>query len=187
MALIPTPSQTFGPYFHIGLKHLFRSEVVGPNVPGERVTIEGRVLDGDGKPVADAAVEVWQANANGKYAHPDDRQNKPLDPAFRGFARVGTDDAGRFRIVTIKPGRVPAPGGGLQAPHLAVIIGMRGLLKHLMTRSYFPDEASNAEDPILQLIPGDRRATLIAKKSGANTLEWNVILQGKGETVFFDY
>lgn len=188
MVLIPTPSQTFGPYFHIGLKHLFRSEVVGPNVPGERVTIEGRVLDGDGKPVADAAVEVWQANANGKYAHPDDPQNKPLDPAFRGFARVGTDDAGRFRIVTIKPGRVPAPGGGLQAPHLAVIIGMRGLLKHLMTRIYFPDEASNAEDPILQLIPGDRRGTLIARKGAANNaLEWNVILQGKDETVFFDY
>ncbi len=189
MKLSATPNQTFGPYFHIGLKHLIRSDIAGPLAKGERVAIEGRVLDGDGKPVNDAAIEIWQANMHGKYAHPDDTQTKPLEPGFRGFGRVATDEEGRFRFVTIRPGRVPAPGGGLQAPHLAVIVGMRGLLKHLVTRIYFPDEQSNAEDPILQLVPAERRGTLIAKKAGADarTLEWNVILQGKDETVFFDY
>lgn len=186
MALPPTPSQTFGPFFHIGCKDVV-TDASALQGAGARVTLEGRVLDGDGKPVGDAAVEIWQANAHGKYAHPDDKQNKPLQPGFSGFTRVATDDEGRFRLTTIKPGRVPGPGGVLQAPHLAVIVGMRGLLKHLVTRVYFPDEADNADDPILKLVPPARRATLIAKQTGTQTLEWNVILQGKGETVFFDY
>lgn len=186
MTLPATPSQTFGPFFHIGCKDIV-TDFGKVKVTGERVVLEGRVLDGDGKPVNDASVEIWQANAHGKFAHPEDTQNKPLDPGFSGFTRVATDDAGRFRVTTIKPGRVPGPGGVLQAPHLAVIVGMRGLLKHLFTRIYFPDEASNADDPILQRVPSDRRGTLIAKPTAPQTLEWNAILQGKDETVFFDY
>lgn len=188
MSLIQTPHQTFGPYFRIGLEHFFASDFAG-NVAGARVTITGRVLDGDGKPVSDAGIEIWQADARGKYAHPDDKQNKTIEPGFRGFGRVATDDEGRFRFSTIKPGRVAGPRGVLQAPHLAVIVGMRGLLKHLVTRIYFPDDPSNAEDPILNLVPAERRTTLIAKKgtSDSQTLEWNVMLQGADETVFFDY
>ncbi len=187
MALIPTPSQTLGPFFSIGLRHLIKTDLAGANVSGVRVVIEGRVLDGDGKPVNDAALEIWQANAHGKYAHPADTQDKPLEPGFRGFGRVATDDDGRFRFSTIKPGRVPGPGGVAQAPHLAVLVGMRGLLRHLLTRVYFPDEPSTAEDPVLNLVPAERRGTLIAKHLGGNRFEWNVVLQGDDETVFFDY
>ena len=106
---------------------------------------------------------------------------------FKGFGRIPTDARGAFRFSTIKPGRVPGPGGRLQAPHLVVSVFMRGLLKHLATRIYFPDEAGNAEDPILKLVPPARRSTLIARPRSRGVLEWNIILQGKGETVFFDY
>lgn len=187
MAPTPTPSQTLGPFFSIGLSHLAKTDFAGPAVTGVRVSIEGRVLDGDGKPVNDAALEIWQANAQGKYAHPADTQDKRLDPGFRGFGRAATDDDGRFSFSTIKPGSVPGPGGVAQAPHLAVIVGMRGLLRPLLTRIYFPDEPGNADDPILKLVPPERRGTLIAKPLRANRLEWNVILQGADETVFFDY
>ena len=128
MSLQTTSSQTVGPYLHIGLTWLVTDNLVGPGVSGETVTIEGRITDGDGKPVNDALVEIWQANAHGKYAHPDDLQDKPLEPAFKGFGRVPTDDSGAFRFTTIKPGRVAAPGGGLQAPHINVTVFMRGML-----------------------------------------------------------
>jgi len=189
MSLQATTSQTVGPYFSIGLSWLDTDTLAGPETKGERVTIRGRVVQGDGAPVSDAVVEVWQANAQGKYAHPEDRQDKPLDPAFKGFGRVPTDGDGVFRFTTIKPGRVPAPDGGLQAPHLLLAIAMRGLLRHLVTRIYFPDESSNAEDPVLRLVPAERRNTLIAKRSATDpsVLEWNVMLQGPDETVFFDY
>src|SRR5215468_7881810 len=140
MSLYATTSQTVGPYLHIGMTWLIRENLVGPGVIGEPVTLQGRVVDGDGKPVGDALVEIWQANAHGKYAHPDDTQARPLEPGFNGFGRVFTDEEGRFRLTTIKPGPVPAPGGGMQAPHLNVTIFMRGLLKHLNTRMYFPGE-----------------------------------------------
>lgn len=184
-----TASHTVGPFFHLGLSHLTGADLTGPDVPGERITIQGRVLDGDGAPVNDAVIEVWQANAHGKYAHPDDTQEKPLSPGFTGFGRVATDDDGAFRLATIEPGCVAGPGGTTQAPHLVVMIFMRGLLKHLLTRLYFPHEPANADDPVLNLVPPERRATLIAKKVAAdeNELEWNVVLQGEDETVFFDY
>jgi protocatechuate 3,4-dioxygenase alpha subunit len=188
MSLQTTASQTVGPYLHIGLTWLVTDNLVGPGVTGERISIEGRVLDGDGKPVVDALVEIWQANAHGKYAHPDDPQDKPLEPGFKGFGRVPTDDKGSFRFTTIKPGRVVAPGGGMQAPHVSVTIFMRGLLKHLNTRIYFPGDAANADDAVLGSVPQTRRETLIAKpvagRSGA--LEWNIIVQGDAETVFFE-
>lgn len=185
MSLLRTSSQTVGPYVAIGFtKH---DDLAPAGVTGERVTIKGRVIDGDGQPVSDAVIETWQANAHGRYAHPEDTQGKPLEPAFRGFGRALTDDDGAFRLTTIKPGRVPGPGGVMQAPHLMAVVFMRGLLKHLVTRLYFPDEPSNADDPVLKLVASDRRSTLVARKVAQGVLEWNVILQGTEETVFFDY
>jgi protocatechuate 3,4-dioxygenase alpha subunit len=176
MSLQATTSQTVGPYLHIGLIWLIIEKLATARVPGERVSIEGRIVDGDGKPVNDALVEIWQADSRGRYG----------TKAFRGFGRSATDEKGMFRFQTIKPGRVPGPGGKMQAPHIAVNIFMRGQLKHLVSRIYFPGDAANGADPVLQLVPAARRATLIAKKTGRAALEWNVILQGRGETVFFD-
>jgi len=187
MSLYASGSQTVGPYLHIGLTWLSRHRIAGPNVKGERVVIQGRVLDGDGVGVNDATIEIWQANASGKYAHPEDRQAKRLDKGFRGFGRVMTDARGTFRISTIKPGCVPGPGGKVQAPHLSVNVFMRGLLKQLYTRVYFPDEPANAQDPILKLVPAARRGTLVARRKAKGLLEWDVILQGRDETVFFDF
>jgi protocatechuate 3,4-dioxygenase, alpha subunit len=187
MSLRTTASQTVGPYLHIGLTWLVTDNLVGPDVTGDPVTIDGRITDADGKPVDDALVEIWQANARGRYDHPDDTRNIPLEPGFRGFGRVPTNAAGAFRITTIKPGPVPAPGGGMQAPHINVLIFMRGMLRELRTRLYFPDEPANASDPVLARVPAQRRGTLIATPRGSGTLGWNVVLQGPDETVFFDY
>jgi protocatechuate 3,4-dioxygenase alpha subunit len=182
-----TSSQTVGPYLHIGLTWLVTDDLAGPGVSGERYVIEGRVLDADGAPVDDALVETWQANAFGRYDHPDDRRDVPLEPGFKGFGRVPTDAGGRFRLRTIKPGPVPAAGGTMQAPHISVTVFMRGMLKQLKTRIYFPGEAANAADPVLATVPAERRRTLIAKLVGEGQLQWNVVLQGEGETVFFDF
>ena len=189
MSLETTSSQTIGPYLHIGLSWLVSDNIALPDVAGDKVSIEGRIVDGDGMAVNDAVVEIWQANAQGRYAHPEDTQDKPLEPAFKGFGRVTTDNDGVFRFVTIKPGRVPAQGEALQAPHLNVTIFTRGLLKQLITRMYFPDDSANDEDPVLQHVPADRRATLIATPidGKGNALRWDVVLQGRNETVFFDY
>jgi protocatechuate 3,4-dioxygenase alpha subunit len=152
------------------------------------LTIEGKVFDGDGQPVPDAMIEIWQANAHGKYAHPEDTQEKPLEPSFYGYGRVPTDDNGRFRFTTIKPGSVPDPAGKPQASHLVVSIFMRGLMKRLVTRIYFPDVAANNSDLVLNLVEPARRPTLIAKKVQERDalFQWNVVLQGSEETVFFD-
>jgi protocatechuate 3,4-dioxygenase alpha subunit len=189
MSLLTTSSQTVGPYVKIGFEPFTVVDLAPPGVTGERITLSGRITDGDGKPVNDAVIEIWQANAQGKYAHPEDAQDKPLDAGFRGFGRCLTDGEGRYRFTTIKPGPVPGPGGAPQAPHIVVTVFMRGLLKHLITRVYFPEESANTNDPVLQLVPADRRATLIAKRSPTDqsALEWNMNLQGQGETVFFDY
>jgi protocatechuate 3,4-dioxygenase alpha subunit len=189
MSLLTTSSQTVGPYVKIGFEPFSVVDLALPGVTGERITLSGRVADGDGRPVNDGVIEIWQANAQGKYAHPEDAQDKPVEAGFRGFGRCLTDAKGGYRFTTIKPGRVPAPGGALQAPHIVVTVFMRGLLKHLITRVYFPDEAANADDPVLKLVPVDRRATLIAKRSATdkNAFEWSLNLQGPDETVFFDY
>ena len=191
MKLYATTWQTVGPFFSIGLSRLYRDHLAGPGVAGERVEITGKIFDGDGKPVPDGVVEIWQANSRGKYAHPEDLQDKPLDQGFIGFGRVATDADGGFRFATIKPGSVPGPDGldgrpTLQAPHLAISILTRGLLRRLITRMYFPDDPQNERDFVLGLVDPARRSTLIAKKTGSNTLEWNVFLQGDDETVFFD-
>jgi protocatechuate 3,4-dioxygenase alpha subunit len=180
-----TSSQTIGPYLHIGMTWLVDENLASEGVAGERVSITGRIVDADGEPVTDAMVEIWQANSHGRYAHPEDTRDLPLDDRFTGFGRVFTQDAGRFRFHTIKPGRVPSADGTLQAPHLNITIFMRGMLKHLFTRLYFDGDPSNALDPVLAQVPADRRASLLAVP-GDGAFHWDVVLQGDGETVFFD-
>jgi protocatechuate 3,4-dioxygenase alpha subunit len=177
MSLHATPSQTVGPYFSLGMDALIVSDIAG-KAKGARYTIRGKVFDGEGKRVPDAVIEFWQANETGKYA----------DPAFTGFGRVATDAEGGYSITTIKPGRVPGPGATMQAPHIAVTVFMRGMLKQAMSRIYFPADPDNGSDPVLHLVPAERRDTLIAKAvpGHAGVLEWNVVVQGKDETVFFD-
>jgi protocatechuate 3,4-dioxygenase alpha subunit len=187
MSLLTTASQTVGPYLKIGFSTLVFDALAAKSAKGEHLAIQGRVLDGDGKPVNDGSIEIWQADPQGKYASPEDTQDKAVEPGFRGFGRMLTDADGAFRFTTIKPGRVPGPGGALQAPHLAVVLFMRGSLKHLLTRIYFADDPANAEDPVLKLVPGERRSTLITRTLKPGVLEWNVHMQGPNETVFFDF
>ncbi len=184
MSLHATASQTVGPFFSIGLEPMYVLVVAGPEIPGERVTIRGRVLDGDGAPVPDAVIETWQADAEGRYACAGDAEQT----GFLGFGRAPTDEQGEFALTTVKPGRVEGPDGSLQAPHLVVLIFMRGLLRHLVTRMYFPAEPANEDDPILRLVPPERRHTLIARPSSdeSGALRWDIRMQGDDETVFFD-
>jgi protocatechuate 3,4-dioxygenase, alpha subunit len=184
----PTPSQTVGPFFHDALLDRDRSQLVPPDHP-DAVKIEGTVYDGSGDPVPDAMLEIWQANAAGRFDHPtDDREDLPLDGAFHGFGRAGTDADGRFSFVTVKPGPVPGPNGTTQAPHIAVSVFARGLLKRLVTRIYFPEEeAANAADPVLGSIESvGMRETLVARDEGG-VLRFDVRLQGEGQTVFFEF
>jgi protocatechuate 3,4-dioxygenase alpha subunit len=188
MSEIPTPSQTVGPFYALGTTWLHTHDLARDATSGERITIAGTVVDGDGKPVPDAFLEIWQANAQGKYAHPDDPQDKPVDQGFSGFGRVPTDKNGRFHFVTIKPGAVPGLGNSLQAPHILVAVFMRGMLRHAYTRIYFSDEAANASDPVLGLVEdAARRSTLVAERvPGKPEYRWDVVMQGERETVFFD-
>jgi protocatechuate 3,4-dioxygenase alpha subunit len=152
---------------------------------GEVIDLHGRVLDGQGEAVPDAMLEIWQANAAGRYASPADRRDDiPLDPHFIGFGRAATGAHGEFHIRTIRPGRVPGPDGSPQAPHIALSVFGRGLLKRLATRIYFADSTENDADPILSCVPAERRATLIAQRRG-NDWWFDIVLQGPGETVFF--
>jgi len=187
MAGHSTPSQTVGPFFSIGLMHMNRADLCEGST-SERLTIQGSVLDGDGQPVPDAILEIWQADADGRYHHSENPAAQNDATPFSGFGRIPTDDHGRFSFTTVKPGPVHAPDGKPQAPHLQISVFMRGLLKQLVTRLYFSEEPLNASDPVLQVVPEARRETLIARQSSQNqnTLEWNVCLQGGNETVFFD-
>ena len=189
--LIPTPSQTVGPFFHLGMARPEWSDLTGDHPTGEKIAIEGRVIDGDGAPVPDAVIELWQANAAGRYNHPEDRQeDKPLDPNFRGFGRVATDAEGHFRVVTVKPGPVPGRGNALQAPHINIVLFARGLLTHLYTRIYFADEPANTTDPLLASIEDDaaRRSLLARRAQGESPAlyRFDIVLQGEGETAFLD-
>jgi protocatechuate 3,4-dioxygenase, alpha subunit len=186
VSLQPTTSHTVGPFFSIGLSRLDRTDLAPEGTPGERVSIEGRLIDGDGEPVPDALIELWQADAQGKYAHPEDSRHEASKSSFNGFGRAHTDGEGKFRFKTIKPGAVPGPGGKPQAPHIAVSVFARGLQRRLTTRIYFPGEAANESDYALGLVPAARRATLIARQTTPGKLAWDIVLQGKGETVFFD-
>jgi protocatechuate 3,4-dioxygenase alpha subunit len=199
-----TPSQTAGPYVHIGLipqqagfeifEKPLGAVIAGRNTPGERIRIEGRVLDALGSPCRDVLVELWQANAAGRYNHPADQQSdKPLDPEFRGWGRTGTAfDTGVFRFDTIKPGAVVGRRGYKpMAPHVNIWLVARGINIGLATRMYFADEtALNEQDPVLRMIePAVRRQTLLARKEqrdGTNVYVFDIHLQGEQETVFFD-
>ena len=198
-----TAAQTAGPYLHIGLYPSAAGLNVRtqerPNVlvtaatAGERIRVEGRVIDGGGAPVRDALVEIWQANAHGRYNHPADSQDKPLDAGFRGLGRAVADfGTGQWWFETIKPGRVPGRHGHkAMAPHISLWIVARGINIGLNTRLYFGDEAgANAEDPVLRLIePPERRRTLIAareERGGEVVYRFDIHLQGDHETVFFD-
>jgi protocatechuate 3,4-dioxygenase, alpha subunit len=186
VSLSPTPSQTVGPFFHVGLPAPSPAELVSPD-HARAIRILGTVFDGDGEPVNDALLEIWQANSAGRYAHPeDDRVELRREDGFKGFGRCATDPEGRFEFVTVKPGPVPAPDSRMQAPHIAVSIFARGLLKRLVTRVYFPDEAeANEADPVLSAIPDpEARATVVAREEDG-LLRFDIHLQGDGETAFF--
>ena len=181
-----TPSQTIGPFLHIEVPYEGEERLVEPSREGA-IRLLGSITDGDGDAVDDALVEIWQANAAGRYAHPeDDREDVPLEDGFTGFGRCATDSEGRFEFVTVKPGPVPGPDDRRQAPHIDVSVFARGLLNRLVTRIYFPDEAeANAEDPVLSLIEDEaERRTLIARQDDG-ALRFDIRLQGEGETTFF--
>jgi protocatechuate 3,4-dioxygenase alpha subunit len=186
-----TSAQTVGPFFANCLlrEDACRNVLVTPETAGERIRIEGQVRDGDGAPVPDALVEIWQANSYGRYNHPADQRDLLLDPAFIGFGRSGTDAEGCFWFETIKPGPVPFTGAQMQAPHISVAVFARGLLNHLLTRLYFADEPANSSDPVLLCVPPERRATLLARRDDAGgkvIYRFEIVLQGVGETVFFN-
>ena len=199
-----TPSQTVGPFFAYGLTPKGRSQwdpngsyswketvgdnLVTPDASGTKIHIEGRITDGDGAPINDAMLEIWQADAQGRYAHPRDDRARP-NAKFRGFGRSATDKDGVYSFDTVKPGAVVGPGGQPQAPHIVFCIFSRGMLRQIYTRLYFSDEAANAGDPILTLVPADRRGTLVAHKSmrgGLPVYRFDIRVQGENETVFFD-
>lgn len=206
-----TPSQTVGPFFHYGLPWKGGADLVGKSDMGARtdlfaeehyvlnlssptgtpagevIDIAGRVLDANGDPILDAMIEIWQANAAGRYASADDRRDDvPLDPHFVGFGRAAVDPDGVFRFRTIRPGRVPGPGNSIQAPHLAVSVFGRGFLKRLATRLYFADGEGLDSDPVLAAVPDARRHTLLAQRDADGRWWFDIKLGGDGETVFFD-
>ncbi|PZR94882.1 MAG: protocatechuate 3,4-dioxygenase subunit alpha [Stutzerimonas stutzeri] len=192
-----TASQTAGPYVHIGLApgaagfDIYRRElgweIAGPDVPGERIRIEGLVYDGTGAPVKDILLEAWQADANGIYPHPEDPRHGEVAPGFRGWGRIITDfDSGLWSFETIKPGPVPGRNKRIMAPHINLWLVSRGINIGLNTRMYFEDE-DNAADPVLNLVEQEsRRQTLIARRTAPGTYRFDIRLQGEGETVFLD-
>ena len=191
-----TPSQTVGPFFKYGLtpngqydwNDAFTNNLVTAETSGERIRVQGRVLDGDGAPVTDAMLEIWQADAQGRFSDPQDKRALP-NSTFKGFGRCGTDANGDYAFDTIRPGSVPDPDGKPQAPHLLLAIFARGMLLHLYTRVYFGGEAANSADPVMALVPADRRDTLIARReqgAGNAVYRFDIRLQGDNETVFFD-
>jgi protocatechuate 3,4-dioxygenase alpha subunit len=188
-----TPSQTVGPYFAYGLtpngkyawNDAFSGNLVTPDTSGDRIRIEGFVYDGDGAFVPDCMLEIWQADAQGRFADPQDKRALP-NATFKGFGRCGTGAKGEFAFDTIKPGSVPDPDGKPQAPHILMAVFARGMLLQNYTRIYFDDEAANAADPVLAQVPADRRGTLIAKREQSGVYRFDIRLQGDDETVFFD-
>jgi protocatechuate 3,4-dioxygenase alpha subunit len=190
-----TPSQTIGPFFAYcltpkayGYREVVTNTLLTEDASGERIRIEGRVIDGDGQPITDAMIEIWQADGQGRYAATPD--GRPATNAhFKGFGRSDTDAEGRYRFTTVKPGPVPGPNGAAQAPHVNVNVFARGVLNRLFTRIYFDGEPANASDPILALVPAEARNTLIAKRvtqGGEPTYVFDIHLQGQNETVFFE-
>src|SRR5690242_8178581 len=186
---VATGSQTVGPFFHLGLVHGENAgRLAGPDAQGEHIRLAIQVFDAAGAGVPDAMIELWQADANGKYNHPDDPQDKKPDPAFRGFGRLPSDKEGRMVFETVRPGRVPGIDGALQAPHINVHVFSRGVLRHVSTRIYFAGDPANGEDAILRLVPAARRETLMARPDAKQPGTWKIdfYLCGERETVFFN-
>ena len=184
-----TPSQTVGPFFGVGLTSQPQNVLANDRTSGERVRIEGTVFDGDGQPVVDALVEIWQANAQGLYRHLLDASSAPIDPDFFGFGRCPTDSSGGFHFDTVKPGAVHDGEGRPHAPHISVTVFARGMLVHAFTRIYFAGDPLDT-DPTLALVDVVRRRTLVAERTsdsgGRVVYRWDIHLQGEQETVFFD-
>ncbi|KAB7769674.1 protocatechuate 3,4-dioxygenase subunit alpha [Xanthomonas maliensis] len=187
MSLCATPSQTVGPYYRLGLEPLYRNTLVPATAGAAQVQVSGRILDGAGAPVTDAVLELWQADANGRYAQATDPGAAAQSAPFDGWGRVPSDAQGEFSFSTIKPGSVPGPDGKAQAAHLVVLVFMRGLLRAAPTRMYFGDDPLLEHDPILALVPAARRDTLLAKAQGPGRYRWDIHMQGDAETVFFRY
>ncbi len=188
MSHVPTPSQTVGPFFSIGLSALCRPGIECAGEKGNRVTIRGRILDGDGEPVPDALLEIWQMDDVAKKPYQDERTIEGTKTLPFGFGRIATNECGEFQFSTRKPAARRDEDGTIHAPHLVVLVLMRGLLRHLVTRIYFAGEAANEEDTVLKLVPAERRETLLAMPStdSDNHLRWDMHLQGERETVFFE-
>lgn len=187
---LQTPAQTIGPFFHDALMRDGVDELDPEGAAGSPLVIEARVLDGAGNVVDDAMVEVWQADGGGRYRHPADGRAPDVPSSFIGFGRVAATDDGRYRVSTVMPGTVPGRDGAVQAPHLNVHVFGRGLLDKLATRIYFPAQPANEDDPVLTSVPPARRPTLIAEADGdldgVPRFRFDIVLQGDGETVFFD-
>ena len=200
-----TPGQTLGPFFHQGLLRtkavfqvpglcpddvdVFHHVLIRPETLGERIALEGVVSDGLGQPIPDALLEIWQANAQGRYHHPLDTSGRELDPAFDGYGRAATDGRGAYSFLSVKPGPVGGPGGSTQAPHINLVLGARGMTRHAFTRIYFEGDAQLDRDPVLALVPEARRPTLLARptgqRDGATLYRFDIRVQGEQETVFF--
>jgi len=181
-----TPSQTIGPFYFGTLINGYRHDLAPAGVAGERIEVVLQLHDAEGAVVPDGLFEIWQANSHGRYNHPDDRRNLPLDPNFDGFGRASTWTDGTSRFSTVKPGRVPWPAGGMQAPHINISIFARGVLNRLATRLYFDGDPANEGDPVLRMIDASRRKTLVAKKDAEGAWRLPIHIGGPNETVFFD-
>ena len=186
-----TPSQTIGPFYWGTIVNAYSADLAPAGVPGERIDVVLQLYDVQGAVVPDGLFEIWQANSHGRYNHPDDRRNLPLDAGFEGYGRASTFTDGTSRFATVKPGRVPWPhhgglGGGLQAPHINVSIFARGVLNRLATRLYFDGDPALGDDPVLKMVEPQRRDTLIAKRDPTGAWRLPIHLGGPNETVFFD-
>jgi len=186
MSRAVTPSQTIGPFYWGTVVNTCHADLAPNGVAGERIEVVLALHDVAGAIVTDGLFELWQANSHGRYNHPEDRRNLPLDAGFEGYGRASTFTDGSSTFSTVKPGRVPWPAGGMQAPHINVGIFARGLLNRVATRLYFDGDPANAEDPVLKMIDPARRPTLLAKKDAGSTWRLPIHLGGPNETVFFD-
>ena len=189
MDLVPSPSQTIGPFFHI----YFDAKgvcgcIAGAEAKGEHIQLTCRVVDGDGVPIPDALIELWQTDAQGIFNHPADERHGNADPAVLGFGRLPTDNEGICVFETVRPGRIPAPAGSSYAPHIVVSVFGRGLLKRLVTRIYFAGDSANRDDSVLALVSQGRRETLMAHPDSTRLglRNFDIRLSGDDETVFFD-
>jgi len=186
MSQLPTPSQTVGPFFSIGLAALCQENIACSGGAGIRVRIRGRILDGNGEPVPDAILEIWQLGDTAKKPERGERIAEPAENVPFGFGRIATNDHGEFQFATTRPAARRDEHDAVHAPHLVVLVLMRGLLRHLVTRIYFAGEALNEDDAVLKLVPAERRETLLATPEPGGDLRWDIHLQGERETVFFE-